>query len=225
MDYNKRIKKIIILFLILFFQQNTFLANIVYDKDSILITELELEEFQKLNFQYKKIELNKLKAMKELVLIKKTVSQLEEKQPNFLKTLDKFIIDEFGEKKFDNPLVRDFLRYFKLRNEFIIQYFKDELKINDIEFILNSFSELNMPLSNNSCKTINNYVNLKNNREFIENFYENLKKNQRNFEIKFENKKFNVCINEKVFSTIEEKLINYIEIKTENRFKAFIYEK
>ena len=225
MGFNKKIKEIIILFLILIFHQNIILANIVYDKDSILITEIELDEFKKLYFQNKKKELNKLKAIKEIVLIKKTISQLEEKQPNFLKTLDKYIIDEFGENKFNNPIIRDFLRYFKIRNEFIIQYFNDELKIDDVEFTLNSFSELNMPLSNNGCKTINNYMNLKNNREFIESFYENLKKNQRNFEIKVENEKFNVCINEKNFSIIEEKLINYIEIKTEKRFKAFIYEK
>ena len=56
-------------------------------------------------------------------------------------------------------------------------------------------------------------------------FYENFKKNQRNFEIEIKNEKFNICINEKIFSTIEKNLINYIEVKTENSFKAFIYEK
>ena len=225
MGNNETIKKIIILFLILFFQQNITLANIVYDKNNILISELELEEFKKLYFQNKKIELNKLKAIKELVLLKKTISQLEEKQPNALKNLDRIIINEFGENNFNSPIERDFLRFFKIRNEFIIQYFNDELNINDIEFTLSSFSELNMPLSNNGCKTINNYKNLKSNREFAEILYGNLKKNQRNFEIEIENEKFNVCINEEIFSTIEKKLINYIEIKTENRFKAFVYEK
>ena len=225
MGYNKTIKKIVILFFILFFQQNITLANIVYDKDNILITELELEEFKKLYFQNKNIELNNLKAIKEFVLIKKTINQLEKKQPDALKNLDRSIINEFGETNFNNPISRDFLRYFKLRNEFIIQYFNNELKKDDIEFTLNSFSDLNMPLSNNDCKTINHYKNLKSNNEFIESLYENLKKNQRNFEIEIENEKFSVCINEKVFSIIETNLINYIEIKTENRFKAFIYEK
>ena len=225
MDYNKKIIKILILFLIIFFQQNISIANIVYDKDNILITELELEEFKKLYFQNKKIELEKLKAIKELVLLKKAISQLEEKQPNALKNLDRIIINEFGENNFNSPIERDFLRFFKIRNEFIIQYFNDELNINDIEFTLSSFSELNMPLSNNSCKTINNYINLKNNIEFIESLYENFKKNQRNFEIEVEGGKFNVCISEKDFLMIEKELINYIELKTENRFKAFIYEK
>jgi Fe-S cluster assembly iron-binding protein IscA len=82
-----------------------------------------------------------------------------------------------------------------------------------------------MPLSNNGCKTINNYINLKNNIEFIKSLYENFKKNQRNFEIEVESGKFNVCISEKDFLIIENELINYIELKTENRFKAFIYEK
>ena len=214
----------VILFLIIFNQQNITLANIVYDKDSILITELELDEFKKLYFQNKKIELNKLKAIKELVLQKKTISQLEKKQPDALKRIDSFIINEFGEKKFNNHVIRDFLRYFKVRNEFIVQYFNNELKIDDIKYTLSSFSELNMPLSNNGCKTIN-YVNLKNNKEFIQILHENFLKNQRNFEIKIENEIFNVCINEKTFSIIEKKLINYIEIKTENKFKAFIYEK
>ena len=225
MGYNKRIKKIVILFLIIFFQQNITLANIVYDKDNILIKELELEEFKKLYLQNKKIELNKLKAIKELVLLKKTISQLEEKQPNALKNLDRIIFNEFGENNFNSPVERDFLRFFKIRNQFIIQYFNDELNIKDIEFTLSSFSELNMPLSNNGCKTINNYINLKNNIEFIKSLYENFKKNQRNFEIEVESGKFNVCISEKDFLIIENELINYIELKTENRFKAFIYEK
>ena len=98
------------------------------------------------------------------------------------------------------------------------------MKIDDIEFTLSSFSELNMPLSNNGCRTINNYKNLKSNREFAEILYGNLK-NQRNLEIEIENEKFDICINKKIFSTIEKRLINHIEIKTENRFKAFVYEK
>ena len=225
MGYNKKIKKIIILFLIIFFQQNITFSNIIYDKDNILITELELNEFRKLYFQNKDIELNKLKAIKELVLLKKTINQLEKKQPEALKNIDRSIINEFGKFNFENTINRDFLRYFKIRNEFIIQYFNNELNIDDIEFTLSSFPELNMPLSNNGCKTINKYKNLKSNSEFIEILYENLKKNQNNFEIEIENDKFNVCINEEIFSTIEKKLINYIEIKTENRFKAFVYEK
>ena len=225
MGFNKIIKKIIVLFLITFFQLNITLANIVYDKGNILITELELEEFKKLYFQNKKKELNNLKAIKELVLQKKTISKLEEKQPNLIITLDKLIIEEFGEDKFNNSVLRDFLRYFKIRNEFILQYFNDELNIDDIEFTLNSFLELNMPLSNNGCKTISNYINLKNNKKFTESLYESFKKNRLNFEIEIENKKFDVCINQKIFSTIEKKLINYIETKTEDRFKEFIYEK
>ena len=225
MGYNKEIKKIIILFLVIVFQQNVTLANIVYDKNNILITELELEEFKKLYLQNNKIELNKLKSIKELVLQKKTISQLKKKQPDVLESIDSFIISKFGEDNFSNPIKRDFLRYFKLRNEFIIQYFNNELKIDDIVFALSTFSELKMPLSNNDCKTINYYLNLKDNSEFIDSLYENFKKKQRNFEIEFENEKFDVCISEKVFSTFEKKLINHIKTKTENRFKAFIYEK
>ena len=225
MGFNKKIKKIIILFFIIFSQQNITLANIIYDKDDILITELELKEFKKLYFQNKEVDLNKYKAIKELVLLKKTINQLEKKQPGALENIDRSIINEFGKNIFESTTNRDFLRYFKIRNEFIIQYFNNELKIEDIKSTLSSFSELNLPLSNNECKTINHYKNLKNNREFIVILYKNLKKNQRNFEIEIKNEKFNVCINEKFFSIIEKKLINLIEIKTENRFKAFIYEK
>ena len=225
MGCNKKIKKIIILFLIIFFQQNITLANIIYDKDNILITELELEEFKKLYFQNKNIDLNELKAIKELVLLKKTINQLEKKQPDALENIDRTIINEFGKNIFESTTNRDFLRYFKIRNEFIIQYFNNELKIEDIKSTLSSFSELNLPLSNNGCKTINNYIDLKNNSEFIKILYENFKKNQRNFEIEIKNEKFNICINEKIFLTFEKYLIDYIEIKTENKFKAFIYEK
>ena len=225
MGYNKKIKKIIILFLIIFFQQNITFANIIYDKDNILITELELEEFKKLYFQNKEVDLNELKAIKELVLLKKTINQVEKKHPDALENIDRSIINEFGKNIFESTTNRDFLRYLKIRNEFIIQYFNNELKIEDIKSTLSSFSELNLPLSNNGCKTINNYIDFKDNSEFIEILYENFKKNQRNFEIEIKNERFNICINEKIFLTFEKYLIDYIEIKIENRFKAFIYEK
>ena len=225
MGYNEILKKVVLLFIVFIFHQNLSIANIIYDKDNILITELELEDFKILYLQSKKIELNEFKALKELVLLKKTINQLRKKQPEALKTLDKFIINEFGENDFNNTTKRDFLRYFRLRNEFIIQYFNNELVIDDIKYTLSSFSELSMPLSNNGCKTINNFADLKNNNEFIENLYKNFKNNQRNIQIEVENEKFNVCINENIFSIIEQKLVDYIEIKTENRFKAFIYEK
>ena len=50
-----------------------------------------------LYYQNKKIELNKLRAIKEIVLVKKTINQLKEKHYDALKNLDKSIINQHFE--------------------------------------------------------------------------------------------------------------------------------
>ena len=111
MGCNKKIKKIIILFLIIFFQQNVTFANIIYDKDNILITELELEEFNltkvrkitaKIKFDILAIEFdNKVKKIRDEQSLKqhKINNYLNENRKLFFEKITPILlnyIDELG---------------------------------------------------------------------------------------------------------------------------------
>ena len=45
------------------------------------------------------------------------------------------------------------------------------------------------------------------------------------FPFKHKKKEYDVCMNKNLFSEIENNIINYINLKTENNFKDFIYSK
>ncbi len=225
MAFDNFFRKIILSFLLCTFFYTSAISNVVYDKKGIIITEVELTKFKELLFQNQNKKLNDKEAIKEIVLLKKTLINLNNKNPIFIDNIDKMIISQYGQNNFDSTITRDYLRYLKIRNDFIIDYFNNDLKIEDIETVINKFSEFNMPISNNGCNTILKIIDLKNDNNFVLNFYENLLEKKRAFKTKLENNIFDVCISNEDFKIIENQLINHIEIKTEDSFRNFIYGK
>ena len=214
----------ILLILPIFFSK-LLLANVVYDKNNIIITNIELVKYKELFLEVKNEKLNDILVIKKIVLLKKTIKNLEKKQPKFVKKLDESIISQYGLNDYNDSTKRDFLRYFKIRNEFIIEYFNNDLSLEDIEEVINSFSNFKLPISDNSCQTIIGNENLKNNKYFAENLLENLKSNKKSFLVNIDGTILNVCMNNNNYKKIESQLIKNIEIKTENRFRRFIYGK
>ena len=212
------------LILIIFLNKLLF-ANVIYDKDNIIITDIELNKYRELFYEVKNEKLNNISAIKKIVLLKKTIKNLNRKQPQFIKKLDELIISQYGINDYNDFTKRDFLRYFKIRNEFIIEYFNNDLSLEDVEQVINSFSNFKLPISDNSCQTIIGNENLKNNEYFAKNLLENLKSNQKSFLVNINGNILNVCINNSNYKKIESELIKNIEIKTENKFKRFIYGK
>ena len=103
--------------------------------------------------------------------------------------------------------------------------FINQFNFNDLEAIINSFQVLELPISKNNCQTIEKIIDLKNDKFFIKNFYENLKSNSQNFTTKINNQLVNICFSNKSFKLIEDKIIAYIEKKTERDFNKLIYGK
>ena len=122
---------------------------------------------------------------------------------------------------------RDFLRFLKIRNEFISEYFSNKFNYDDFKIILLSIKELKVPISKNGCLTIDRIENLKDNLKFQNYLYENIINNSKVFELELEleNNIYDVCINSTLYKKIEELIIRYIENKTENDFNKFIYNK
>ncbi len=214
-----------LVFIVIMFNYNIGYSNIIYDKNGISITEIEITSYLNLyKNNYDKI-LPKNKAIKDIVLIKNTINQILIENPKFIQSLDNKIKKEFGEEIFKDEILIYFLRFQNIRNEFITDYFKNKFYIEDLEIIFSSLTDLKLPISKNKCLTIERMHSVNRDKQFILNFYENLKTNEKEFKTKIDDLFYDVCINNKLFRDLEGVIIKYIENKTEGEFNKFIYKK
>ena len=211
----------LILFLILNF--NIAYTKIIFDKNDILITEIEIQDYIKIHRNYTGEELVSNMAIKNIYLMKNTLKRLLKKSPEYINSLDNIISKEFGAEVLDNNTHINYLRYFKFRNEFIINYFNKNLSEDDIHKIFKDIGSLPLQLSTNKCLTVDIILDLSTNKSFAKVFFENLKNNSKEFKILVENISYNICIDEKKFKYLENKVVDYIEMKTEKNFNEFIY--
>ena len=200
-------------------------AKILYDKSGIIITDLDLNNYINLSTQLDQIKLDKNKAIKNLVLQKKIIKDLELNNIQYLATIDQQILMEFGQDNFNNIFIRDFIRFKKVKDEFIFEYYNNELDFVKFKKIIDSISELKLPISNNNCLTILDFIDLKNNISFQKNYYKNLRNKTANFEVMINDQLFQVCINNQILKQIDNIIIKYIEVQIEDSFKSLIYGK
>ena len=209
----------------LIFTIKTAYSNIIYDKNNILITDIEMNSYLNLYRNNFGNSISKNEVIKNIVIIKKTMNFLQNNNPNFLSNLDILIEKEYTKEIFSDQVSLYFIRFQKIRNEFITEYFNNDFDIKDLENIFSNFDNLKIPISKNNCLTIEKLHDVRNNEQFVKSFFENLKKNQQNFEIVIDNEIYNACINEKLFSSLEIEIIKFIQDKTEKDFNEFIYGK
>ena len=214
-----------ILLFIFFFTIKIGYSSIVYDKNNILITEIEMNSYLNLYKNNFGISISNNEAIKNIVIINKTINFLQKNNPNFLSNLDILIEKEYSKEIFNDQASLYFIRFQKIRNEFISEYFNNNFDIKDLENIFSNFDNLKIPISKNNCLTIEKLYDVRNNEQFVKSFFENLKKNQQNFEKVIDNEIYNACINEKLFSSLEIEIIKFIQDKTEKDFNDFIYGK
>jgi len=214
-----------ILLFIFFFTIKIGYSSIVYDKNNILITEIEMNSYLNLYKNNFGISISNNEVIKNIVIINKTINFLQKNNPNFLSNLDILIEKEYTKEIFNDQASLYFIRFQKIRNEFVSEYFNNNFDIKDLENIFSNFDNLKIPISKNNCLTIEKLHDVRNNEQFVKSFFENLKKNQQNFEIVIDNEIYNTCINEKLFSSLEIEIIKFIQDKTEKDFNDFIYGK
>lgn len=208
------------LFLILIGSNNVH-AKILYDKSGIIITELELQNYLELSFETDQLELSTNKAIKRLVLQKKILRNLKKNDYQYLNKIDQEISNEIYENKF----LRDFVRFKKIKNEFIIDYYNNNLNLTKFKEIIGTFTEIKLPISDNNCLTIIDFIDLKDNQSFQENFFSNLKNNTNNYSIVIDEKSYQVCMDSKYLKEIDSIMIGYIENQIEETFNDFIYNR
>ena len=212
------------LFLLLFLYQYSY-SNVIYDKNNIVITEFDIKVYQKLYKQNYNSNINKSNSLKDLVLINKLIKYLEVNNPEFLKKIDTEILIRLEQSSYENDGIKNFLRFSRIRDEFIINYFQNKLELIELNNLFKNLDALELPISDNNCLIINEIVDLKDNEKFIENFYKNLKNNTQDFQITINDIKYKVCINELIYRNIENLIVEYIQIQTAKEFEKFVYEK
>ena len=200
-------------------------SNVLYEKDNLIITEVDVDVYQKLYKDNYNLEINKANSIRDLVLINNVIQYLEVNNPDFINKIDSELSMRFGQNLLRENGSRNFLRFSRIRDEFIINYFQNKLNLNEVSNIFNQFDSLDLPISIDNCLIIKEVLDLKDNEEFIENFYNNLKKNTSEFGITINKIKFKVCINQSTYQTIEKLIVEYIQIKTAEEFETFVYEK
>ena len=217
--------KVFFKLLVLLFLFKYSYANIIYDKNNIVITEFDIEIYQQLYKQNYNLDINKSNSLKDLVLIYNLINNLETNNPEFLNKVDSEILIRLGQNSFENDGIKNFLRFSRIRDEFIINYFQNKLELIELINLFKDLGSLELPISNNDCLIINEIVDLKDNEKFVENFFNNLKNNTQNFQIMFNNIEYKVCINELKYRDIENLIVEYIQIQTAEEFEKFVYEK
>lgn len=220
MDY----RKIFYIFVITLFSIKSF-SDILYEKQKLIITSIDLNTYIELYQNNYGLEIDSNNALKDLVLINNVIDYLNKNNKEFLKRIDEEILIQYNIDNLNDINVRNFYRFIKLRDEFIINYFKNELKNKEIEIVFNRLENLNLPVSVNNCLIIEKIIDLKDNTNFIDNFLYNLKNNTRDFQISIDGNLYKVCIDEVNFRLIENIIVNYIQAQTDIDFRNFVYDK
>ena len=222
MDFKNK-NKLIFIFSIFLLNINLY-ANIIYDKNDVIISELDLNYYKQMHYEKFNEKLNNAKALKNLVIIKNVISSLKKNNANFLSKIDQNIDIEIGINNIKSEIILDIIRYFKTKNEFIYDYFNNNFKLKDLEKVFKKINVLELPISENNCLTIVKLVDLSNNNEFLRIFFESMKSQSNIYEISINNLKYNVCVNEKNKEKIEKEIFKYVDLQIQDNFNKFVYD-
>ena len=216
---------LILLILIFFSLKNILYANIIYDKNNIIISELDLSYYKEMHYEKYNENINNSKALKNLVIIKNVINSLKENNKDFLMRIDESIYNEIGKENINSDVILDIIRFFRTKNEFVYDYYYNNFNMSDLENVFGTFDNLKLPISENNCLTIVKLVDFKNNKEFINEFFVNMKRDSKIFKISIDNIEYNVCINQRNKEIIEKQILKYVELKIQGNFDKFAYEK
>ena len=212
--------------LISIFITNISFSNIIYDKNGTIVTEIEVTNYLKIYENTSDAKITKNIAIKNIVLMKQTIKYLLNANSEFMSILDKNILLEYGDEISKNEIIFNFIRFQKIRNEFISEYFEKFFDTKDLEIILSKYDNFKLPISKNNCLTIEKMHVLKKDERLIKKFYDMLKqRGQKQFEIIINSQSYDVCIDDKFLNNIENMVIKFIENETKDEFNRFVYSK
>ena len=109
-------------------------------KDNIIITDIDIKIYQKHYKNNYGLNINNTNALKDLVLIENVINNLKNNS-EFMDKLDQQILMQYESENLGNENILNFIRFSKIKNEFIVNYFQNELNSEEIK---NLFSNLDI---------------------------------------------------------------------------------
>ena len=206
-------KILVILFLHFTLINSVMISKVIYDKDNIIITDYEVEALKKILSQDKKREVSKEEAIKEYVLTRKTINRIIKVNPNLLEAIDSELASQIDEINFENKIIKNILRFKKIKNLYIRQYLNEQFTANELKESLNDFKEWRLPVSQNECITYESFFDFKDNDDFINFLYQKIKNKPTNFKFEINGVPHQVCIDEVTFNIVKNNIYLYLDKK------------
>lgn len=214
-----RLTRLIIIFIL---SSNNLFSSILFDKENIVITELDIITYKKSLVDENDKKSNISQLIKDIFLIKKTINRLKKTNPLFIKAVD----NEINSKsKSVEDFNLDLIRYSYIRNNFIKDYYKNKLTLEDLKETIKNTENVLIPLSYNKCSTIEIILDVKNIKNFESIYFNKIKNSNADFSYVLNSKRYEFCLSQSIIDNIENELLKIIIKKTEQSFKNFLYEK
>ena len=201
---------------------NYLFGSILFEKENIVITDIDLITYQNFNIDSNNKKNNNYQLIKEIYLIKKTINKLKKNNPLFIEAVDNAIN---ANSKSLEDFNLDLVRYTYIRNDFIKDYYQNKLILEDLTEAIKNTTNIRIPLSDNRCNTISLMLDIKDIKNFDSTYFKKIKNPNSEFNYELNSKKYEICLNQSIIVNIEYELVKVISKKTENNFKNFIYEK
>lgn len=221
MYFKFKMKKICVyLFFIFIILISTVSGKIIYDKDEILLTDRDLDFYTGFIKQNYNITYNENIALKKLILIKLLIKKIKNENPKYLKRLDQNI-NLIEENSSEMDINADLQRYLLLRKELILEYYNNEITIDDIRESLNELQTFKIGLSSSNCLFLDKTINFINITNFPE-YYLNKIRKKNNDKLIFEG--LEVCLNSELLDEFEMNLYNKLSVKADTKINKIIYD-
>ena len=211
----------LLLFLLISF--NLYGSEIIYNKNNILITKQDIEQYKfiekDLNYYNDNI------IIKEIVLIKRTINNLKNNNPRYFEqSMSNVKSKNFYIEEVDQNFLEEYLFYINVRNDIAREFMSNKFDQNNLKSIFEN-TNITFGLSKNECMTIYQTISIK--KLNIDEIYNILNRRVIDFKFKknYENEVTDVCLSEKITNQIIQLFNNYMIEKSREDFLKFIYEK
>jgi len=216
------IKYIFLVFFI--FIINFSYSNILYEKEGIVITEYEIKTLKELVKQNENKVINNSIAIKEYILIQKTIKKISEKNQALIRIIDEEINNQFGEKIFNNNIIKNYIRFKKIKNIYVREYYSSDLNLSEFYEIMIKSNDLQLPISTNQCLTYDGFIKIDDQEILISNLFESITTSKDQFEFNLNNNLINVCIDPEVRVKIDNLVYIQISKKIYDKIKMSVYK-
>ena len=213
------IKKIIIYIILLININLLNSSEIIMNKDNVIITKKDVENYQTIYRDYFKIDINKNSSIKNLYISIKTLNYHNKINKNFKNITDNLInedLKQFG-KEYNQETLIIFLKYEILKKDFINNYYEN-YDFNNLNYLFENDLEI---YNNKECQTrtsIINYDEITRENKIL------LLSNYRDGVINIKDNEF-ICLTKINIDEINFIVSKILETESQNGFLGYVFSR